>query len=173
MKKIILALTLLVGLNSSIAQTNVKIGHVDYQSVIDSIPSKLNADKEMKDFIDDGQKTIEELQTLFQRDYEVYMGTRDSLSQMIREIKEKNLSEQQQIITMKQESLQNDLQIINERLYTPIEKSFKAAVKTVSEKYKLNYVLEISSLMYQNGGLDITKEVKTELIKLETTRAAN
>ncbi len=172
MKKIILALSLLVGLNSAIAQTP-KFGHVNYQIVVDSIPTKLKADQDMQFFIENGQKKIEELQSLFQKDYEAYIAERETFSAMIREVKEKNLGEDQQNIAVVQERLQQDLQVFNERLYTPIENNFKEAVKIVSEKHKLNYVFEASTLMYQNGGLDITIEVKKELIKLEEERLAS
>ena len=172
MKKIFLALVIAFSFSSIMAQSNVKLGHVDYAKVTDSIPSKLKADKEMKQFIDEGQKTIQELQTMLQRDYEKYMGARDSLSSLSREIKEKNLNEQQAILENKQTTLQNDLEIFDNRLYKPIEKNFKKAVKTISQKHKLNYVFEVSSMLYSDGGLDITAEVKQELIRLESLRLA-
>ncbi|MDX1349522.1 MAG: OmpH family outer membrane protein [Putridiphycobacter sp.] len=172
MKKIFLALVITFSISSIMAQTNLKFGHVDYAKVTDSIPTKLAADKEMKQFIEDGQRTIRELQTILQRDYEEYMAKRDSMSALMREIKEKNFMEQQQVLENKQQTLQNDLEIYDNRLYKPIENNFKKAVKTVSLKYKLNYVFEVGSLLYLEGGIDITEEVKQELIRLEALRTA-
>lgn len=172
MKKIFLALTVTFSLSSILAQANLKFGHVNYTEVTDSIPSKLAADKEMQQFITDGQNTIQELQTMLQRDYQAYMGGRDTLSPLSQEIKEKNLTEQQAILENKQTTLQSDLEVYDSRLYKPIEKNFKKAVKVVSQSHKLNYVFEEGSLLYLDGGLDITEEVKTELIKLEVTRLA-
>ncbi|MFD1551938.1 hypothetical protein DNU06_01435 [Putridiphycobacter roseus] len=170
MKKIFLAFTFLIGLTTAFAQSNLKFAHVDYANVVDSLPSKLAADKEMKTFIDDSQKTLQELQTLLERDYEIYMAAKDSLSAISKEIKERKLTEQQMDLQRKQERTQQDLETYNERLYTPIEKSFKKAVKTVSQKYKLNYVFETGSLLYLEGGMDISAEVKTEIIRLEKIR---
>lgn len=172
MKKIFLALAITFSLNAAIAQANLKFGHVNYTKVTDSIPSKLSADKEMQQFITDGQNTIQELQTMLQRDYETYMAKRDSLSPLSREIKEKNLTEQQAILENKQTTLQSDLEVYDSRLYKPIENNFKKAVKIVSQNHKLNYVFEEGSLLYLEGGLNITDEVKAELIKLEVTRLA-
>jgi len=172
MKKIFLALVITFSLSSIMAQTNLKFGHVDYAKVTDSIPTKLAADKEMQQFIADGQKTIQELQTMLQRDVDVYRRDLDSMSALRREITEKNLQEQQAILENKQTTLQSDLEIYDSRLYKPIEKSFKEAVKNVSKKYKLNYVFDVSTMLFYEGGLDITKEVKQELIKLEATRTA-
>ncbi len=172
MKKIFLALIITFSLGSIVGQTNLKFGHVNYKKATDSIPTKLAADKEMQQFIEDGQKTIQELQTMLQRDYETYMVKRDSMSALRKEITEKNLQEQQAILENKQTTLQNDLEIYDGRLYKPIENNFKKAVKTISQKYKLNYVFEEGSLLYLEGGLDITEEVKQELIKLELARSA-
>ena len=160
-------------MSASFAQSNAKFAYVEYQAMTDSVPSKVQADKEMNSFVEEGQKTIEELQTMLQRDYDLYMGARDSLSEFMIERKEKDLQEQQQIIQLKQQSLQEDLQTYNDRLYAPIEKSLKAAVKIVSEKHKINYVFEKSSLMYVSGGMDITEEVKAELLIIEKARMAS
>lgn len=170
MKKIFLALTLLIGFTTAHAQGSLKFAHVDYAKVVDSLPSKLAADKEMKTFIDDSQKTLQELQTLLERDYEKYMGAKDTLSKISKEIKERKLTEQQMDLQRKQERTQQDLETYNERLYTPIEKSFKKAVKTISQKHKLNYVFETGSLLYLEGGMDISAEVKAEIIRLEKIR---
>ncbi len=172
MRKLFLAITLLLGLNAVYAQGNLKFAIVDYQKIVDSLPSKIQADAEMKAFIEEGSKTIEELQTILEREYTEYAEGADTLSKFQKERIEKDLREQQEIIQLKQQSLQQDLEVYNDRFYTPIEENFKKAVKIVSTKHKLNYVMEKSTLLYSNGGMDITAEVKTELLRLETARLA-
>jgi outer membrane protein len=156
--------------NSSAQST--KFGHVNYVKVLDSLPSKKTADKDLNDFLEEGQKTITEMQASFEEEYNRYMIAKDSLSPLIQEMKEKSLMEQQQIIQYKSESLEQDLQILNDRLYKPLEDNLTKAVKTIAEKYKLNYILEVNSLLYVNeeSGLDLTNEVRTELIRLEKVR---
>ena len=170
MKKIFLTLAIIFSLSTLLAQSSVKFGHVDYKKATDSIPSKLQADRDMKQFIEEGQKTIQELQTILQQDYEKYIAERDSMSALRREITEKNLQEQQANLEYKQTALQNDLEVYDTRYYKPIEENFKKAVSTVSKKYKLNYVFDVSTMQYHDGGLDITEEVKQELLRLETAR---
>ena len=159
------------GVFNSQAQS-VKIGHVDYVKVLDSLPTKMQADSDMQIFLADGQKTIADMEAQLQNDYEVYMTEQETLSPLIREMKEKAIQEQQQLLQYKKESLEADLKILNERLYTPLEANLTKAVKLIADKNKLTYVLEASGLLYVNGGLDLTKEVKTELKKLEAVRMA-
>lgn len=159
------------GVFNSQAQT-AKLGHVDYAKVLDSLPTKVAADADIQTFLADGQKTIADMQAQLEKDYGVYMAEQEGLSPLIREMKEKSLQEQQQLLQYKQESLEADLKVLNERLYKPLEKNLSKAVKAVADKNKLNYILEASSLLYVNGGLDLTQEVKAELRKLEAVRVS-
>lgn len=174
MKRLIIIMIAIFGLGifNSNAQST-KFGHVDYVKVLDSLPSKIAADKDLNDFLEEGQKTITEMQASFELEYNAYMSAQDSLSPIRREMKEKSLMEQQQIIQYKSESLEQDLQILNDRLYSPIEKHLTQAVENVAKKYKLTYVLEVNSLLYfdKNSGLDLTNEVRAELIRLEKEEA--
>ncbi len=83
--------------------------------------------------------------------------------------------EQQQLIQYKTESLQTDLEVLNNRLYEPLEKNLSLAVETIAKKHKLDYVLEVNSLLYFNkeNGFNLTEEVKTELIRLEKIRVGS
>ena len=159
------------GVFNSSAQTS-KIGHVDYAKVLEDLPTKIKADADLQVYLADGQKTVADMQAQLEKDYAAYMAEQADLSPLIKEMKEKALQEQQQLLQYKQESLENDLKILNERLYKPLEENLSKAVKTVADIHKLNYILEASSLLYVNGGIDLTKEVKTELLKLETARVA-
>lgn len=174
MKRIIIIIIAIFGLGvfNSNAQSNLKFAHVDYVKVIDSLPSKITADKDLQSFLDNGQKTLEEMQISFEEEYQKYLAEKDSISPLMQEIREKNLMEQQQLIQYKSETLEGDLQTLNNRLYKPIEDNFNLAVKNIAQKYKLNYILEVNSILYVDGGLDLTKEVKAEVIRLEAIRTS-
>jgi len=171
MKKVISLLTVLFVLGVfSVSAQAPKFGHVDYAKVLDSLSSKIEADQILKDFLAEGQETLEEMNRQFEVDYEKYMRTKDSLSPVIREMREKKLMEQQQLLEYKQMSLEQDFEILNNRLYKPIEDNLKKAIKIVGERHKMNYILESNSLLYVNGGIDLTEEVKIELRRLEAER---
>lgn len=174
MKKILIALVavLALGFTSQTAKAQtLKIVHIDYIKVIDSIPSMVDADKQIRAFLDKGQKTILEMETALDADYQAYILEKPTLSQIMQELREKQLMEQSQLIDYKKQSLENDLQILNERLYGPIEKSLEKAIEIVAQKYKVTYVLEKSQVMYVDpAGLDLTKEVRVELVRLEFER---
>lgn len=153
------------------AQT-VKFAHIDYLKVVDSIPSMMNADKEVKGFLDAGEKTVAEMEKAFEEAYNQYLLDKPTLSTVMVELREKQLMEQQQMIDYKRQSLQQDLEILNERLYGPIEDNLVKAIEIVAQRHKVTYVLEKSTTLYTDpvGGLDLTSEVRIELLRLEKER---
>ena len=172
MKKIFLILTIILGVNSAFAQNGLKFAIVDSDKVLDSLPTRMQADAEITRFVEDAQQTIEELSTILQREYNAYIDGQDTLSEFQKERIEKELTEQQEIIQLKQQTFEKDLETYNKRFYEPIQENFNKAVENVSVRLKLNYVLDKKTLLYTNGGIDITKEVAAELLRLENERMA-
>ena len=110
------------------------------------------------------------MQNEYQKQLEDYMSKKDSMSDIMMQLKEKRLLEQQQMIQKKSEDLQNDLQVLNERAYKPIEDNLKKAIAVVAKKYEITYVFDESNLMYIGDGIDLTKEVKAEMLRMETPK---
>lgn len=171
MKKLILAITAIFALGAfSVNAQNVKIAYVDYLEVIDSLPSKLEADAQIRAFLEDGQNTIIQMSNQLEADIIAYQGAKDTLPLIIQERKENQLMEQQQLIEYKNQSLEMDLQILNERLYKPIEDNLTQAIENVAKRHKVTYILEVNSLLYYDPetGLDLTDEVKAEMLLIES-----
>ncbi len=85
MKKLIIIAIAIFGLGLSSVTAQTKFGHVDYVKVLDSLPTKLTADRDLQNFMTDGQKTIEEMNAVFEADYTKYMTEKDSLSAFLQD----------------------------------------------------------------------------------------
>jgi Skp family chaperone for outer membrane proteins len=59
------------------------------------------------------------------------------------------------------------MQILSQELNKPILDRVQKAVEIVSERKKLNYVIDETVTLYFKGGMDITGEVLSELLKLD------
>jgi outer membrane protein len=165
MKKTLSIVALLFVTNFAISQS--KVAHVDSQQLLDTMPSRALALKEIKD-IEEEFKT--ELQTM----YEEYEKTRakleaerSSLSPTIIKSRETNLMGLGQRIQEREQTIQNELQIRAQELNQPIFERVKQAVDIVADRKKLNYVIDGSNMLYTKGGMDITAEVIVELLKLD------
>ncbi len=174
MKKILLiAITIFsLGAFTTNAQSNLKFAHFDYQKATDSLPTVLNAQKELQKEEAEMTAILEELQKEYQDMLITYDRQKDSLSDMRKQIMEEEI----QMLGEKIQYRQQDFQVSYERkvndLMKPIEENLQKAIDMVAEKHKLNYVFEKTALVYVNGGLDLTTEIRTELLKLENARMA-
>ncbi|HIP37302.1 MAG TPA: OmpH family outer membrane protein [Crocinitomix sp.] len=174
MKKILLiAITIFsVGLFTANAQNNLKFAHFDYQKVTDSLPSILAAQKRLEAAEAEMTQELQELETEYNDMLIKYDRAKDTLSALRLKIMEEDIQLLGQKIQYRQQDFQTEYQRMVESFMKPIEDNVQKAIKIVAEKHKLNYVFEKSTLMYVNGGLDLTDEIRVELKKLENARTS-
>ena len=164
MKNVILGLFVVIGF-STFAQT--KIGHVDSQKLLDTLPSRKEAIKKLDSMKTSGMQELQLMDADFQKAYQDYTVNQASKSPAERQIIEGRLMQKQQMLEATQASLEEGLQIMSEELNKPILDRVQKAIDIVSERKKLNYVLDVSATMYSKGGIDITSEVIVELLLLD------
>jgi len=164
MKNVILGLFVIIGF-SAFAQT--KIGHVDSQKLLDTLPSRIEAIKKLDSMKTAGMQELQLMDADFQKAYQDYMTNQASKSPAERQIIEGRLMQKQQMLEATQASLEEGLQIMSEELNKPILERVQKSIDIVAERKKLNYVLDVSATMYSKGGIDITSEVIVELLLLD------
>jgi outer membrane protein len=164
MKNVILGLFVVIGF-STFAQT--KIGHVDSQKLLDTLPSRDIEIKKLDSMKTAGMQELQLMDADFQKAYQDYTVNQASKSPAERQIIEGRLMQKQQMLEATQASLEEGLQIMSEELNKPILDRVQKAIDIVAERKKLNYVLDVSATMYSKGGIDITSEVIVELLLLD------
>ena len=164
MKNVLLGLFVALGLNT-FAQS--KIAHVDSQKLLDTLPSRKLAIKKLDSLKTAGMQELQVMDADFQKAYQVYMTNKDKMSEVERQIQESKLMQKQQMLEATQTSLEEGLQLMSEELNAPILDRVQKSIEIVSERKKLNYVIDVSATMYSKGGVDITNEVIVELLILD------
>jgi len=164
MKNVILGLFVVIGF-STFAQT--KIGHVDSQKLLDTLPSRKDAIKKLDSMKTSGMQELQLMDADFQKAYQDYTVNQAIKSPAERQIIEGRLMQKQQMLEATQASLEEGLQIMSEELNKPILDRVQKSIDIVAERKKLNYVLDVSATMYSKGGIDITSEVIVELLLLD------
>ena len=164
MKNVLIGLFVVIGF-SAFAQT--KIGHVDSQKLLDTLPSRKEAIKKIDSMKTAGMDELRIMDADFQKAYQDYMTNQASKSPDERQIIEGRLMQKQQMLEATQASLEEGLQILSEELNKPILDRVQQSIDIVAERKKLNYVLDVSATMYSKGGIDITSEVIVELLLLD------
>lgn len=164
MKNVLLGLFVAIGFNT-FAQT--KIGHVDSQKLLDTLPSRDIAIKKLDSMKTAGMQELQLMDADFQKAYQDYMTNQASKSPAERQIIEGRLMQKQQMLEATQASLEEGLAIMSEELNKPILDRVEKAIEIVAERKKLNYVIDVSATLYSKGGIDITNEVIVELLLLD------
>jgi outer membrane protein len=164
MKNVLLGLFVALGLNT-FAQS--KIAHVDSQKLLDTLPSRKVAIKKLDSLKTAGMQELQVMDADFQKAYQLYMTNKDKMSEVERQIQESKLMQKQQMLEATQKSLEEGLQLMSEELNAPILERVQKSIEIISERKKLNYVIDVSATMYSKGGMDITNEVIVELLILD------
>lgn len=165
MKKLLLALVMVVGTGSLMAQT--KIAHVNSQVLLDTMPSRAIALQKLKEFEEAGYKELQEMEQDLNTSVAIYEKNRPTMSPVIIKIEEEKLMKKQQALQEREQALGAEMQAYSQELNGPILKKVQDAVKKVADLKKINYVIDESITLYFDAGLDITNEVAAELLKLD------
>ena len=168
MKKLIFAFFATLLVSGAIAQS--KIGHVNSQKLLDTMPSTRIAMEKLKVFQENGYKELSEMQTDLQAAYAKYEKDRPNMTPMLIKIEEEKIMRKEQGMQERQQSLSQEIEAYSLELNDPIVSMIKKAIKIVADRKKLNYVIQESNLLYTDGGTDITNEVVVELLKIDTAQ---
>jgi outer membrane protein len=165
MKKLLFILLLVIGASTVNAQT--KIAHINSQDVLDTMPSRKQAIKEIQAFQQEGMSELQEMEDQLRKLYAEYEAAQKAgESPLMMEMKAKKIQAKEQAYQERQGTLEQDLQILQQRYNEPILQRVQEGVKIVAERKKINYVLDLSTTLFASGE-DITKEVIVEVLRLE------
>jgi outer membrane protein len=165
MKKTLSLVALLFVTNLAISQS--KVAHVNSQSLLDTMPSRDLALKEIKEIEDEFKLELNGMYEEYEKTRAKLEAERATLSPTIIKSREANLMNLGQRIQEREQTVQNELQVRAQELNQPIFDRVKQAVDIVADRKKLNYVIDASNMLYSKGGMDITGEVVVELLKLD------
>jgi outer membrane protein len=144
-----------------------KVAHVNSQKLLDTIPSRKEAMVKLKEFETSGVKELQEMEADFNTSLGKYEKERPNMSPMLIKIEEEKLMKKQQNIQDREQALNQEMQVYSQELNKPILERVQKAVEIVSDRKKLNYVIDETVTLYFKGGMDITAEVVVELLRLD------
>lgn len=169
MKKILLSVILIVIIaftNDSFAQKQYKFGHIDSNELLSIMPERTKAKAQLETYAKQLENQLAAMQNEFDRKYEEYINTADSLSKFIRQTKEQELGDLQKRIQAFQQTAQQDLATRENELLQPIIQKARNAVDEVAAENNYTYVFDIGTgviLHWSEDSEDIMPLVKAKL----------
>ncbi len=147
------------------SQPGLKLGYIDSNEILSMMPETDSLQQELKnyaDFLDEQMSTMAmEYQTKFQQ----YQENVATMSDLIRQTKEKEITDLQQRIQAFQQSADQDLQTKQQELFNPLIEKVKKAIDEVGKENGYNYIFDVGTgvLVFFENGDNILPLVKKKL----------
>jgi len=166
MKKVLVILTLVCSIFAAQAQT--KVGHINSSNLLEMLPEADSIQKQLAQVQEMWQRILAEKETEAKTKYNALMIIIDkpSVSDSEKEIKTQEVENLQKQYQELQKRANDDLQIKQEELLSPLLEKVK---KTISEVAKANgyaYVMDTtegSGIIYSDSSFDLMPLVKAKL----------
>ncbi|MGV8827993.1 MAG: OmpH family outer membrane protein [Breznakibacter sp.] len=163
-KLLVLSAAMFVGVAAN--GQELKFGHIDVQKLISEIPEKIAAEKTLQD---EAKKLEDQLKVMgsdLEKKYTEYMSQRDSLPDLIRATKEKEIQDADQRIKNYQGMAQQSIGQKEQQLLQPIIEKVQKAIDAVGAENGLIYIFDISSqvvLYHSEKSIDAAPLVKAKM----------
>ena len=164
MKKIILVAAVALMSFAAKAQ-DLKFAYVDFNEVVMLMPEM----DEARATMEENAKTNEEILVAMYEEYQTkmtqYQQKAETWTPAIRESKEKEIMEIQARFEQTQQSLQQEIQLLQQNLQAPIYEKAQTTVTELAKAQGIAFVFEKSSLLYVDPaqGVDLTPEARKAL----------
>jgi len=149
----------------AIAQ-ELKFGHINIQQMVAELPEKLAADQTLQSEAQKLDNQLKVMQTELEKMYTDYISQRDSLPDLIRATKEKEIQDKDQRLQQYSQMAQQEISKKEQQLLAPIIEKVQKAIEAVGQEQGLIYIFDISSqvvVYHSDKSIDCGELVKAKL----------
>jgi outer membrane protein len=141
---IIFGLGLISFAGTSFSQSSLKMGHVDINEIMVSLPEKDSAqvklDKERKEI----ESTYEEMQVIYNKLVDDYQKGQNTYSELVKKAKESEILDKQKRLQEFEQNASITLQQRNVELIQPIYQRIIKAIEKIATENGFTYILDVS-----------------------------
>lgn len=162
----LLFIALLLSLSTSLSAQDLKFAHIDIQKLVATLPDKVKADKALQDEAAKLQSQLKIMSEELDKKYADYMAQKDSLPDLVKSIKEKEIQDQNQRIQNYNQLAQQSLGQKEQELLKPIIDKVQKAIDEVGAEKGFIYIFDVSSkviLFYSEKSVDAEPHVRAKL----------
>jgi outer membrane protein len=166
--KRIITLIALISVTGEISfAQNLKFGHINSNEIIQSLPEFDTARAKLERLRQDLSKFLEAMSIEFNDKYNAYIKDNKILSDVVKQVKEQELSDMNRRIQEFQNNAQSQLQEKQTELFDPLYSKLDKAIRDTGKENDFLYIFDISqsNLLYfdKAKSIDITSLVKLKL----------
>ncbi|MBR6272293.1 MAG: OmpH family outer membrane protein [Bacteroidales bacterium] len=147
------------------AQT-VKIAHVNTNEVMNAMPERTKAEKNLENYYNELQDQLKVMYTEYQTKLQEYQANAETMSNLVKQSKEKELVDIESRITAFQANAESEFENKRAELLAPLLEKIQNAINTVGKEKGYTYILDVATgaaVYIGTDAVDVTKDVKTKL----------
>lgn len=165
--KKLIALFALVVLVSSVgfSQAPLKLGYIDSNEILSLMPETDSLQKELKKYAEYLDTQMSTMAQEYQAKITAYQDNMNTMSDLIRQTKEKEITDLQARIQAFQQSADSDLSNKQAQLFNPLIDKVKNAISAVGKENSYTYIFDVGTgaLVFFDNGDNVLPLVKKKL----------
>jgi len=163
--KILTIVVLIAVVSTANAQKATKIGHIDFGKVLEQMPGQDTVKTVMERYVKALQDQLGTMQSELDLKVQDYQKNSTTMSNIIKQTKEKEITDLRERIDTFSSTAQQDLTAQQTKLITPFVDKAKQAIKDVAKEGGFSYIMNAVEdlILYSDGGEDIMPLVKKKL----------
>lgn len=164
--KLLLSFVLVLSVSYCVEAQSLKIGYVDSSAVMELLPERAKLEQDLQAYAAELQAEVQAMYTEYQNKIQDYQANQATMSNLIRQSKEKEIVDLETRIREFESSADIALQNKQLELVTPLIEKVQNAVNTVGKEKGFTYILDkaVGAVVYiGDDAIDITPDVKAKL----------
>jgi len=168
MKKLFFAIMIVLS-TATVVQAQTKIAYVNYQLLIDTLPSRKKAILELQNLSAHADQELKEMEASIEKEKKAYLLLDPEKNRTMINFDEDRLTKMQNELHNREQEINLILQKMEQELNDEIMETVTEAIEIIKKRKRLNSILDRSS-MPSSGGTNITNEVIPELLKIDAAK---
>ena len=151
---------------NGVANAQVKIAHVNTAEVLDAMPDKAKAEKDLEKYYNDLQTQLQTMAQEYQTKMQDYEANQATMSNLVKQSKEKEIIDIQNRIQQFQANAEADFEAKRAELLKPMLDKIQNAINTVGKEKGYTYILDLATgaaVYVGTDAVDCTNDVKGKL----------
>jgi len=147
------------------ASAQQKFGHIDSDELLEMMPEKAKAEKQMEAFAKEFQGALESMAKEYESKVTDYQAKEKDMTNLVKQSKVKEITDLERRIQEFQSQAQGEIQKKEQELLAPIIEKARKAIDAVATEKGYTYVFDNSSgvLLFAKDSENIMAEVKAKL----------
>ncbi|MGB1121083.1 MAG: OmpH family outer membrane protein [Saprospiraceae bacterium] len=165
--KLAIAVVMMMGLFAGTTMAQTTIAYVEADVLIQDMAEYKKANIDLETYAKQLEAQLKQEREKFQKEYQAVVDSVDRgiITPLQQQQAQVRIQQKQQKLELQSRDAQNKIVTKEAELFKPINDKFNAALKAVAAEKNYTYIVDKKVLLYFEGGVDATEDVKMKLLQ--------